>query len=193
MARLSLKDKILNAAVDRLTAKGYGATSVRDITDAASAPKGSFYNHFRSKEHLAVEALGLYQASLAPARLHDSSVPPLKRLRDHFEWMMAFIEAKDFRNGCLMGGLVAFVDKDQPLIQQAVGAAYADMTAAIATVLGEAKGRGEIVGDADLTELATVIFDAWEGALLRARIEGHRAFEAFLSVVFGRLIPSLAA
>lgn len=191
MARLSLKDKILNAAVDRLTAKGYGATSVQDITDAASAPKGSFYNHFRSKEQLAVEALDLYQTSLDPARLRDSSVPPLKRLRDHFEWMIAALEAKDFRNGCLMGGLAAFIDEDQPLIRQAVGAAYTDTTAAIAAVLGEAKGRGEIAGNVDLTEIAAVIFDAWEGTLLRARIEGRHAFEAFLSVIFGRLIPSL--
>jgi TetR/AcrR family transcriptional regulator, transcriptional repressor for nem operon len=193
LARLSLKDEILQAGVDRLTAKGYGATSVQDITDAAGAPKGSFYNHFRSKEHLAVEALNLYQMSLDPERLQDSSIPPLKRLRKHFEFMISRIEANDFRSGCLMGGLAAFVDDEQPLIQQAVSAAYSDVISAIAAVLGEAKGLGELPSDQNLRELAGVIFDAWEGALLRARVEGRRRpLNAFLSVIFDQLIPGLA-
>jgi TetR/AcrR family transcriptional repressor of nem operon len=193
MGRPNLKDKILDAAVDRLTAKGYGATSVQDITDAASAPKGSFYNHFKSKEHLAVEALGLYQASLSSERLLDSSVPPLQRLRRHFEWMSELIEAKEFHNGCLMGGLAAFVDSEQPLVQQAVSAAYTDMTTGIAAVLGEAKGTGDLPANQSVGELATVIFDAWEGAILRVRVEGRRrAFDAFLSVIFDQLLPGLA-
>ncbi len=64
-----------------------------------SAQKGSFYNHFRSKEHLAVDALNLYQASVHPERLQDSSTPPLVRLRDQFEFMISLLEAKDFRHG----------------------------------------------------------------------------------------------
>ncbi len=193
MGRPNLKDKILTAAVDRLTAKGYGATSVQDITDAASAPKGSFYNHFRSKEHLAVEALGAYQTSVRPERLQDNALPPLERLRNHFEFMISLLEAKEFRHGCLMGGLAAFVDNEQPLVQQAIGAAYADMTADIAAVLGEAKGLGKLPSSENVSELAGVIFDAWEGALLRARVEGRRRpLDAFVSVIFDQLIPGLA-
>lgn len=193
MARPNLKEKILDAALDRLTAKGYGATSVQDITDAASAPKGSFYNHFRSKEHLAAEALQLYLLRVAPERLREGDAPPLERLRSYFESLIGYIEAGHFQHSCLMGGLAVFVDESQPLVHQAVSASYTDVTSSIAAVLGEAKGRGELSRDVDLTELAVVIFDAWEGAFLRARVEGRRrAFDAFLSVVFGRLIPSLA-
>jgi TetR/AcrR family transcriptional regulator, transcriptional repressor for nem operon len=38
--------------------RGFNATSVQDITDAAGAPKGSFYNHFESKDALAAEVVG---------------------------------------------------------------------------------------------------------------------------------------
>ncbi|MEI9915666.1 MAG: aldehyde dehydrogenase family protein [Methylovirgula sp.] len=86
--------------------------------------------------------------------------------------MISLLEAKEFRHGCLMGGLAAFVDNEQPLVQQAIGAAYADMTADIAAVLGEAKGLGKLPSSENVSELAGVIFDAWEGALLRARVEG---------------------
>ena len=40
--------------------RGFHACSVQDITDAAGVPKGSFYNHFRSKEALAAEILTEY-------------------------------------------------------------------------------------------------------------------------------------
>jgi TetR/AcrR family transcriptional repressor of nem operon len=193
MGRPNLKDKILDAAVDRLTAKGYGATSVQDITDAARAPKGSFYNHFKSKEHLAVEALNLYQMRVSPEQLPDNSGPPLERLRYHFEWMIRLIEAGEFRHGCLMGGLAAFVDEEQPLVQQAIRAVYTDVTSGIAATLGEAKGKGDLANGQNVSELAGVIFDAWEGALLRARVEGRRRpLDAFLSVIFDQLLPGLA-
>ncbi len=192
MPRPSLKGRILDAAVDQLTAKGFGATSVQDITDAAGAPKGSFYNHFQSKEQLATEALALYLANVSGG-LQDMSRPPLVRLRNQFESLIAYAENGYFEHGCLMGGLAAFVDENQPLIQQAVGAAYTDVTSAIAAVLGEAKGRGELAERVNISDLAAVIFDAYEGAFLRARVEGRRyPFDAFLSVIFGQLLPSLA-
>ena len=193
MGRPNLRDKILTAGLDRLTAKGYGATSVADIADAAGAPKGSFYNHFSSKEHLAVEALNLYLMQQEVDRLHDGTVRPLERLRGYFEFMAGQMESKDFRHGCLMGGLAAFVDEEQPLIRQAVGAAYTDVTSAVAAVLGEARGTGALPSDSDAGELAIVILDAWEGALLRMRIEGRRRpFDAFFAVIFERLLPGLS-
>ncbi len=107
--------------------------------------------------------------------------------------MIGLIEAGDFRHGCLMGGLAAFVDEEQPLVQQAIGAVYTDVTSGIAATLGEAKGRGDLVGGQNVSELAGVIFDAWEGALLRARVEGRRRpLDAFLSVIFDQLLPGLA-
>src|SRR5262249_43060960 len=60
MPRPSLREQLLTAGLEVLHQKGFNATSVQDITDAAGAPKGSFYNHFESKEALALEALRLY-------------------------------------------------------------------------------------------------------------------------------------
>ncbi|WP_406424298.1 TetR/AcrR family transcriptional regulator [Streptomyces sp. NBC_00873] len=54
MARASLRENLITAAVEQFHIHGYAAAGVKDITDAAGAPKGSFYNHFESKEALAV-------------------------------------------------------------------------------------------------------------------------------------------
>jgi TetR/AcrR family transcriptional regulator, transcriptional repressor for nem operon len=45
-----------------LVERGFNAVGVQDITDAAGVPKGSFYNHFESKEALGAEVVERYGA-----------------------------------------------------------------------------------------------------------------------------------
>ena len=54
------KDEIIKASIDLMYLKGYNGTSVKDITDAAGIPKGSFYNYFEDKEQYAIDALHHY-------------------------------------------------------------------------------------------------------------------------------------
>ena len=60
MARRSMREEIVDAAVAQFHEKGFNAAAVKDITDRAGVPKGSFYNHFESKEALAIVALERY-------------------------------------------------------------------------------------------------------------------------------------
>jgi TetR/AcrR family transcriptional repressor of nem operon len=86
MPRASTKEQIVAAAVETLHLKGFNATSVEDITIAAKVPKGSFYNHFKSKEDLAVEALDRYWQSMLTSLglLSDEKTAPVTRLKRHF-------------------------------------------------------------------------------------------------------------
>ena len=61
MARLNVREQLLSAGLDTLHRRGFNATSVQDITEAAGVPKGSFYNHFESKEALGAEAVVRYR------------------------------------------------------------------------------------------------------------------------------------
>ncbi len=58
--RTEKKNRIISDSIDLMYLKGYNATSVKDITDAAGIPKGSFYNYFEGKEQYAIEALKYY-------------------------------------------------------------------------------------------------------------------------------------
>ena len=63
MARPSSQDvreRLLEAGVQTFSKSGFNGCSVQDITDAAGVPKGSFYNHFESKEALGAAALEHY-------------------------------------------------------------------------------------------------------------------------------------
>ena len=48
---------LLQQALEKLLeTKDFESISVQDITEAAGVPKGSFYNHFKSKQSLAARA-----------------------------------------------------------------------------------------------------------------------------------------
>ncbi len=74
------------SALEVLHRKGFSATSVEDITKAAKVPKGSFYNHFKSKEELAIVALDRYWQRVLNSLdlLSDTKVVPLIRLKRYF-------------------------------------------------------------------------------------------------------------
>ena len=54
--KLSAKDKILDAALMVIRAKGYTATTVDDLCAASDVTKGAFFHHFKSKDDLAIAA-----------------------------------------------------------------------------------------------------------------------------------------
>lgn len=57
MPRPSVREQIVDAAYEQFHRHGYNAAGVKLITDSAGVPKGSFYNHFESKDDLFHAAL----------------------------------------------------------------------------------------------------------------------------------------
>lgn len=46
------RERLLRAAIDLYSAKGFSGTSVQDVVHKAGLTKGAFYHHFESKAHL---------------------------------------------------------------------------------------------------------------------------------------------
>jgi TetR/AcrR family transcriptional repressor of nem operon len=184
-----MREEIVDAAVDKFHAYGFNAAGVKDITDAAGVPKGSFYNHFDSKEALAVVALERYGTTRRLAELADRSVPPLRRLRAHFEFLREENEVRDFTRGCLIGNFGAEIGDHSKAIRDAVHAGLDNWGATIATVIAQAQHDGAIRSTLDPATAARFILNAWEGSLISARAgRSAEAFDTFFEVVFGSLL-----
>lgn len=52
--RASTRQKLINAALKVVSEKGLDGTAIADITDVADVGVGSFYNHFSSKDEIAL-------------------------------------------------------------------------------------------------------------------------------------------
>jgi AcrR family transcriptional regulator len=66
---------------------GFNGCSVEDITGFAGVPKGSFYNHFESKEDLALEAIESYREAGLHKSLGEQNRSPVKRLKEYFAFL----------------------------------------------------------------------------------------------------------
>src|SRR5580658_9997508 len=108
MPRPSAREEIVQAGMKCLVERGFNAVGVQDITDAAGVPKGSFYNHFESKEALGAEVVERYGADETRREiLTDPGVPPLQRLRRHFERISALNVDSHFKRNCILGGFAS--------------------------------------------------------------------------------------
>jgi AcrR family transcriptional regulator len=65
--RLRTRAALLAAAREVFASQGVGATTIQDITEAADVAKGSFYNHFDSKNAILRAVAEQTLAELAPA------------------------------------------------------------------------------------------------------------------------------
>ncbi|NBH02567.1 TetR/AcrR family transcriptional regulator [Amycolatopsis sp. SID8362] len=184
-----MREEIVDAAVEEFHARGFNGTGVKVITDTAGVPKGSFYNHFESKEALAVVALERYGATMRLEDLADRTVEPLERLRRHFEYLRAKMDETNLTRGCLFGNFGSEIVDHSRMIRTAVQRSLKRWSSAVAAVLAECVKRGDVDAGIDPQETAVFIVSAWEGALISARAgRSGAAFDAFFSLVFGRLL-----
>lgn len=189
VARQSMREEIVEAALDRFHTRGYNAAGVKDITDGAGVPKGSFYNHFASKEALAVIALERYGESRRMRDLADTSVEPLTRLRKHFEFLRDDVVGWGYKRGCMFGNFGTEITDHSETIRASVGESLRVWTDLVAGVLAEAAHAGALRTGLDPAATARLIVNAWEGTLIDARAtRSPDAFASFFTVVFGTLL-----
>lgn len=178
--------------MDVMKVQGYNGTSVKDIVDAASVPKGSFYTYFDSKEAFVVEALEkAAQEGLQAMRtsLNHTAEPPLVRLTGFFEQKADEVTEDGFKIGCFLGNICQEMADSSDAIRLKVRQTLRNNTQVIQDILDEAQSLGDISSDANTQVLAEFIFNAWEGALMRMKAAKCREpLDAFLAML-PQLLP----
>lgn len=86
LGALETKNKLFNAALTLFSKHGFDKTTIDDITSAAGFSKGTFYNHFPSKEYVIVEYFNhiddFYDATFAAAPPDLTAVEQFMLLAD---------------------------------------------------------------------------------------------------------------
>lgn len=190
MARRNVREQIVEAGLKALLEKGFNGCGVQEITEAAGVPKGSFYNHFESKEALGAEIVERFgQDGTRRTVLTDRSIPALDRLRRYFTELNEVFAGLNYTCGCLLGNFSAELSEQSPLIRERLAVVFACWTSAIEAAIKEAQADGSISTKQDAGVLAVFLLDAYEGAILRARVEkDRRAFDAFMRVAFDKVL-----
>lgn len=190
--KLGTRDKLIAAGVRALHAGGYAASGIKEILDAAAVPKGSFYNHFASKEAFGSEVVDAYFAAGLPEierRLRDPSLPPRERLEAYFADRAAAFREGGLVRGCLMGNLSGEIADHSETIRDRLARHFETWGTLLADCIAEAQASGAIASVTPAPLLARFVLDSWEGALLRMRADrSDRPLEDFRVVIFGSVL-----
>ena len=193
MSRPSNKEKLLADGLRLVHERGFGASSVRDITQAAGVPQGSFTNHFASKEAFGLEILERYRAMTSAAvraTLRNDRLPPLDRLRAWIDGQLSYLRKDDMRRGCLYGNLSAEASEASDAIRFRVASVFAENQASVAYCLEAAIEAGELAPKTDVQELAGFIVSSLQGAILVAKSQRSPIpVERFERVLFRHMLP----
>jgi len=189
VAQRSLREALLGAAAAEFHEKGYAATGVAAIAARAGAPKGSFYNHFASKDDLAVLVVDGYSATRGVEILLDPDADPVDALRRHFEHLRDDLAVREYALGCLLGNLAGEVAGSGTSVEQSVRTSLAAWTEAITVTVGRAAEQGRLPAGTDVAATGRFLAGAWEGAALLAKASGDPApIDDFFAVAFARVL-----
>lgn len=192
MPKPNVRDKLLSAGLNTIHRFGFNDCSVQDITKAANVPKGSFYNHFESKEAFGAEILALYWQKIASTSLQilsDRLPSPTERLKRFFDALAGGLADLNYEQGCLFGNLGAELSAQSSLVRDRLSGLFASWTLSIENCVREAQIAGEIRADIDAEVLANFLVNAWEGAVLRSKIDrDERSLQQFSTVIFSTIL-----
>lgn len=167
------KAYIIEQAAELFNLKGYAASSIADIMQATGLKKGGIYNHFKSKDELALAALD-YAVSLLSQRIW-SVVKTKRNAIDRLQALVAsyliYIDDPPIVGGCpILNAAIETDDTNSPLRDRALQAMNSSRSLIVRIIKTGIK-KGEIRSTVEPDTVATVIFSAIEGAIMMSKLE----------------------
>jgi len=193
MKRKINSQDIIQSGHDLFYEKGYGVTGISEITEKIGIPKGSFYNHFISKEEFGFAVLDYYldnyQNHLKEVLLNKKN-SPLTNLKKFF---VNYIEIQENvyygTRGCLLGNFATELADVNTLFQEKIKTGFENIISIFVTCLENAKELEEVNRDLDSIQVANFLFNSWQGAMLRMKAEkSTEPLNNFYKIIFNQVI-----
>jgi TetR/AcrR family transcriptional repressor of nem operon len=187
-----VRRRLLGAGLDLVHERGFAASGVKDITERAGVPKGSFYAYFASKETFAAAVLEHHWADIERrlVPILDADGLATERIRRFFHALADEHEAGDFLLGCLIGNLsLELGGSSEPVRAQLIDI-LARWDEALTGCVRSGQGASDSIRtDLDAGELASLLIEAWEGAALRGKVSRSRTpYDRFESITVPALL-----
>lgn len=157
---------VIAAARDEFWTRGYGATSVDDLTAATGLGKGSLYGAFGDKHGFFMRTLDDYIATsldMVHTQLHDPRYSAYDRLVRHIRWQADAVAADKDRRGCMMARTAAELGFTDAEVEDKIERAYSNWRSELAYTIAEAQRDGDIDRKADSQALAGTLLAFMRG------------------------------
>ena len=166
------RERVLSRAAEVFNLRGANGASLSDIMAATGLKKGGIYNHFGSKEDLALASFD-HAATLIKRRFagvwREQGIAALFTFIDAFQGYMA---DPPLRGGCPLLNTTIDSDDTNPALRERARGLADGLCGRLRQAVAEGKARGEIRPDVDAEALATVLLATLEGGVMLSRLDG---------------------
>ena len=172
------RERIIELAAPVFNTKGYAGASMADILEATGLQKGGLYNHFASKEELAVAAF-----EHAVSKLSERWAAKLAGKRNAIDRLLAAVSLFDgydkdpvIAGGCPIMNLAVEVDDTEPVLHERVRRAMDRTQETLRTIVRKGIEREEVRAGADPAKVASLIISLLEGGLMMSKLYGQSKY-----------------
>ncbi len=168
------REMILERSAPLFNQQGYFGSSLSAIMDATGLEKGGIYNHFQSKEQLALEAF-----DYAFAKVQQRVQFLLTGKRHAVERLLAItaafqelIEDPPIAGGCPVLNTAIEADDAHPVLRERARGAMNEWHSTIDRIITKGIERNELRPDVDIETVASVMISTLEGAVMLSKLYG---------------------
>lgn len=168
--------RIIQQAADLFNQQGYAGVSMADVMAATGLKKGGIYNHFASKDELAIAAFEFAaqqtgQRYVNAVRAEKTAIARLQAI------IQTFATSPDevlLRGGCPLMNTAIESDDTHPILREHTQRAMTGWRELIRKTVTKGIRTGEVQSTVDPDALATILIATLEGALMLTRLYGDR-------------------
>ncbi|MEH1825163.1 MAG: TetR/AcrR family transcriptional regulator [Nostoc sp.] len=168
------KSRILQQAAELFNQQGYAGSSMSDIMRVTGLQKGGIYNHFQSKDDLALQA---FDFAIAHIKQHTrfalrSKRHAVERLQAIIGVFSSFAENPPIKGGCPLLNTAVESDDAHPALRERAQQAMNSWLHLIHRIIKTGIEKGEIRPEVSADEIATIIIATLEGAVMMSKLYG---------------------
>lgn len=170
--------RIVEKAAGVFNTKGYFGSSMNDLVWEIGLEKGGLYNHFASKEELALEAFD-YAVGTVRERFRaalEGKEGALERLFAVVDVMGELAEDPPVAGGCPILNTAVESDDAHARLKERAREAMSGWLRLIGGIVKEGVRTGDFEPDTDPRKMASVVVAALEGAVMLSRLYDDPAY-----------------
>ncbi len=168
------RERILARAASLFNKKGYAGASLSDLMEATGLQKGGLYNHFVSKENLALEAfdyaIGKVTASIKGAMAAEST--SLGRFRAMLRFFAEYAADPPVAGGCPILNTAVESDDTNPALRARARQAMDQLRNGMRSNIARGIAHGEFRKDVDPERITNLFVAAIEGGIMMSKLYG---------------------
>jgi len=166
------KEHIIRQSAVLFNTKGYSGTSLSEIIERTNIRKGGIYNHFQSKDDIALSAFDYMVANLkrilAEALSHHSE--PAEKIQAICGVYIKLVEDELWEGGCPILNAAVENDDGHPLLKERAQLAMRELIMSLGGIIQEGINSKQFRSEVQVEAVSSIIISLIEGGVMLSKL-----------------------